>query len=542
MAMSFGLYQYPPSSPVSSSKSNLSNNRDLKSILPLPSDGHHPFSNLPTAFRTKSWASSSEAARQFTEQSSSTELMRNGSFEAPSYRFSGLAFTPPMSLVDNYSAPLSITDSYDSDYQNYESRGFPVPKKNPPPYNGGRPDDRFTQRPFASFSEQGSSFRNSYPSQVISGDDRYASQFNIHRPPAIPSNLGYRVLNHEGNGNRFENQGSSMAGITVAPECTESAGDSPKSKQRVKHATCVSPNSSKTVRTRPSRAAQAAIAAGMTVPAAANEVPFDISDPPLTPVTPPSIRPVCSVLYDMNPNDILLGRGGGTNNQLGNQRFRTLVQQFQPTYLLSRRKDKPLIARSIVLIVRKRGGRFLRKDEGGTMLYEVGDEKAEAKTSQALREGLDVRANRTRSFLSPKFEKNPNIKTVDHGTAGFSYQDSNVCDQRDNGTAPGALTTSLRTDKCIRQDSFYYHQLSKPGFGKSTFGESRGTYGSSSPHAYPTPYYPPYTYIHPGKPQNFRGPNGHQPFAEPLPRPSNSYGPIKAVSGPDFHPSYFRDA
>lgn len=43
-------------------------------------------------------------------------------------------------------------------------------------------------------------------------------------------------------------------------------------------------------------------------------------------------------------------------------------------------------------VVRKRGGRFLRKEEATGFLYEVGDERAEAKTSQALREGLDVRA------------------------------------------------------------------------------------------------------------------------------------------------------
>lgn len=53
------------------------------------------------------------------------------------------------------------------------------------------------------------------------------------------------------------------------------------------------------------------------------------------------------------------------------------------------------MARTIVLIIRKRGGRFLKKDDETGELYEVGDSKAEAKTSQALREGLDVRATKT---------------------------------------------------------------------------------------------------------------------------------------------------
>lgn len=146
---------------------------------------------------------------------------------------------------------------------------------------------------------------------------------------------------------------------------------------------------------KPSTAAQAAIAAGMTEPASAKEVDFDITDPPRDPFTPPSAKPLCSQSSDINIHDVLCGRGGGTNTQVGNRRFRSLVQEFQPTYLLCRRKEKPLIARTIVLIIRNRRGRFLKKNEDDGGFYEVGDEKAEAKTSQALREGLDVRASRS---------------------------------------------------------------------------------------------------------------------------------------------------
>jgi hypothetical protein len=146
---------------------------------------------------------------------------------------------------------------------------------------------------------------------------------------------------------------------------------------------------------KPSTTAQAAIAAGMTEPASAKEVDFDINDPPSLPIIPPSTRPICTQSSEITIHDVLCGRGGGTNTQIGNRRFRSLVQEFQPTYLLCRRKEKPLIARTIVLIVRNRGGRFLKKNEDDGTYHEVGDEKAEAKTSQALREGLDVRASRS---------------------------------------------------------------------------------------------------------------------------------------------------
>jgi hypothetical protein len=156
---------------------------------------------------------------------------------------------------------------------------------------------------------------------------------------------------------------------------------------------------------KPSTAAKAAIAAGMTQPPSASEVDFDIHNPPMDPVTPPSKEPVCTVTSNVTNNDVLCGRGGGTNTQIGNRRFRALVQEFQPTYLLCRRKEKPLIARTIVLIIRNRGGRFLKKDEGNGMLFEVGDEKAEAKTSQALREGLDVRASKSTTLLGRKKQR-----------------------------------------------------------------------------------------------------------------------------------------
>jgi hypothetical protein len=134
---------------------------------------------------------------------------------------------------------------------------------------------------------------------------------------------------------------------------------------------------------------------GSILPKAASEIDFEVTAPPMEPIMPPSDHPMCDSPAAINSHDVLCGRGGGTNSQIGNRRFRQLVQDFQPTYLLARRKEKPLLARTIVLIIRNRGGRFLKKDEETGELYEVGDIKAEAKTSQALREGLDVRATKT---------------------------------------------------------------------------------------------------------------------------------------------------
>lgn len=97
---------------------------------------------------------------------------------------------------------------------------------------------------------------------------------------------------------------------------------------------------------------------------------------------------------EIGTNDVLFGRGGATNNHIGNKKFRTVVAQHQAEYLGARKRDKAFIARKIVGIVRERGGRFLRRDRNNGCWSEVGERKATEKTSQALREGLDVRNRR----------------------------------------------------------------------------------------------------------------------------------------------------
>jgi len=91
---------------------------------------------------------------------------------------------------------------------------------------------------------------------------------------------------------------------------------------------------------------------------------------------------------DITANDVLMGRGGGTNRH--NTHFRELVSEAQPQYVQARKKDKTRIARSIVATIRSRNGRFLKLHPNGYYL-DVGDKQATLKTSQALREGLSGR-------------------------------------------------------------------------------------------------------------------------------------------------------
>ena len=94
---------------------------------------------------------------------------------------------------------------------------------------------------------------------------------------------------------------------------------------------------------------------------------------------------------EINLNDVLCGRGGLTNLHVGNKSFRCVVAEYKLEYLKARKNDKKDIARKIVARIKENGGRFLQQRANSDDWSISSDKKAIEKTSQALREGLDVR-------------------------------------------------------------------------------------------------------------------------------------------------------
>ena len=101
---------------------------------------------------------------------------------------------------------------------------------------------------------------------------------------------------------------------------------------------------------------------------------------------PPPVAPSKEGTTVFNDHDVLSGRGGGTNVHPGNRNFRDLINLHRRAYLKARKNDKPAISRAIVRSVRENNGRFLKKDEKTGLWYEIGDDAAREKTSQALRQ------------------------------------------------------------------------------------------------------------------------------------------------------------
>lgn len=89
-------------------------------------------------------------------------------------------------------------------------------------------------------------------------------------------------------------------------------------------------------------------------------------------------------------------KGGQSNSHPGNMQWRTLVAANKELYVSLPKKQKMLLSQSIVNAVRSQDppGRFLGKDNKTETWHDVGDKRAQEKTSQALREGApEIRKN-----------------------------------------------------------------------------------------------------------------------------------------------------
>lgn len=101
-----------------------------------------------------------------------------------------------------------------------------------------------------------------------------------------------------------------------------------------------------------------------------------------------------NLVHAVNEYDVLCGRGRGPAGHTGNIRFHELIAEKRMSYLTcTDRKEKANICEEIIDVVKRNGGRFLKKISGNgcktsPKLWKiVNDAKAKAKTGQALREG-----------------------------------------------------------------------------------------------------------------------------------------------------------
>jgi hypothetical protein len=278
-------------------------------------------------------------------------------------------------------------------------------------------------------------------------------------------------------------------------------------------------------------------------------------------------------IKDPHENDVMYGRGGGTNHHPGNKRYRKMVEDRKVKYVNSKRLDKPLVALEIIREWRGQWppGRFLKHNDKTGSWDDVGDKKAREKTSQALREkapqirkqqeeestgGEDTGDKTTRFAEGTKGNKKGKVKKAilarDHSLGreylasgekvdlnGFTWQDpfkkegskdtsiSSTGSANGPSTRPDVVLPPGRENSMGSTGSFVgpYGQNQHPSipdyYGKVSFGEPRREYSNGSLGTFNQPYMPP----PPGGPVHQRSGSWTHPHP-PLP-----HGPHHQRSG-----------
>ena len=194
---------------------------------------------------------------------------------------------------------------------------------------------------------------------------------------------------------------------------------------------------------------------------------------------------------DITDKDVVCGRGGTINSHKGNIFFRSLVVNNKQKYLISSKLEKKLVAKFIVDVIRRRGGRFLKwSSDQPNELVDIGDFAAMDKTCQALREGLNVRASnkerknkRQSSLPSPSNEQSPSsndehdVFNVNHSSHAVSVHQSN---HSNNYTRDYTGTSHSRIN--------YYHAFPNPCVSLNNY---QGTYQNGQQSIYEEERYNP---------------------------------------------------
>jgi hypothetical protein len=95
---------------------------------------------------------------------------------------------------------------------------------------------------------------------------------------------------------------------------------------------------------------------------------------------------IVNVLIAPTDKDVLLGRGGHARHHIGNLYYLKVKTDLQDRYFKAKCSEKTRISQELVDIVRGRGGRFLKYNKFVGKWYEVENDMARGKASQALRE------------------------------------------------------------------------------------------------------------------------------------------------------------
>ena len=105
-------------------------------------------------------------------------------------------------------------------------------------------------------------------------------------------------------------------------------------------------------------------------------------------------------IYILGPHDVILGRGVPKMKHPGNIKLRGYVEDFCNIYESTDKNEKKHVAKNIVKLIQRDGGRFINDGEFG--LVEASEEIAYQKVSHAFR---DNRGQKTSAAMKKKKKK-----------------------------------------------------------------------------------------------------------------------------------------
>lgn len=243
-----------------------------------------------------------------------------------------------------------------------------------------------------------------------------------------------------------------------------------------------------------------------------------------------------TIIQQLNPNDVLCGRGSGPNDYSGNIKFRALVMDRRDEYLsTSNRASKAKVAREIVDYVKCMNppGRFLEQVENNknTPLWRiVTEEKALEKAKQALRQnrhrrgGAGSMGSSSFAMISPSpsmgsncDQKSPPPRMNGHYRS-YSYTAGHRNTQQQHTRSQSLVHNYIPNNHSmpIMQPHSHYNYASPPPIGRAMSAEASHN-RSRSDHAF-NGYAP-----HPDQRHHRSYSERHYNYYRPLPPPHDYY-------------------
>ena len=181
------------------------------------------------------------------------------------------------------------------------------------------------------------------------------------------------------------------------------------------------------------------------------------------------------LVTSLKPQDVLMGRGNGPNDHIGNGAFRyTILDRLDEYVSTISRKKKDKIARKVVRIVQAKNGRFVRKlskgekrsrripaEKGGFVV--VKDSMAILKTKQAFRY-----VNKAMK----RFARNKAAGGSDDDTSVFTDEEESVKDRR----SQGGDATEAKQENCMPvtpEDATKNSRIRNPDFVSTVLQDAK---------------------------------------------------------------------